>query len=142
MNSDDLLRHRADIADLVYRYAHNMRHGKSADCAALFAPDGEFEIRELYPADPDSLHIRKHLIGREAIHDYVAAAAGHGIIVCPLIHNLLIEVDGDRAQANSMMTTRTWPGGYELVGEYHDSFSYRSGWLFQSRVYTILKAEV
>ena len=130
----------AAIADLVHRYALNIRTGRGADCAALFTGDAVFEIREADPADLAAARVRKTLTGREAIRDYIAAAAGSGIVVCPLVHNLLIEVDGDEAQSNCIMTTRTWPGGHEMIGEYRDRYRYESAWLFRSRVYTIFRS--
>ena len=132
---------RTAIADLVYRYTLNIRTGRGADCAGLFTEDGVFEIRQAHPADPNSAQVRATLTGRDAIRDYIAAAAASGILVCPLIHNLLIDVAGDRAQSNCIMTTRTWPAGHELIGEYRDSYVHgESGWLFRSRLYTIFES--
>jgi ketosteroid isomerase-like protein len=131
---------RAAIADLVHRYALNIRTGRGADCAALFTGDGVFEIREADPADLAAARVRKTLTGRDLIRDYLAAAAGSGIVVCPLVHNLLIEVDGDEAQSSCIMTTRSWPSGHEVVGEYRDCYRYASGWLFRSRVFTIFRS--
>lgn len=133
----DLLQSRVEIADLVHRYAFNVRTGKGLDCASLFIPDAEFEIREMNPQDPDSQRTRQRLVGRDAIVDYIVKSTSHGILVCPLIHNLLVEVEGDHARGHCMMTTRSWPAGYELVGEYQDSFRFQSRWLFESRLYTI-----
>ena len=74
------------------------------------------------------------------IRDYIVEKAGSDILVCPLIHNLLIEVDGETARSSCVMTSRTWPSGYELIGEYRDTFRYESGWLFQSRIFTIFRS--
>jgi SnoaL-like domain len=128
---------RAAIADLVHRYAFNIRTGRGADCAALFTEDAVFEIREAHPAKLAAARVRQSLAGRDAIRDYIVVAAGSGILVCPLIHNLLIEVNGNEAHSNCIMTTRTWPAGRELIGEYRDAYRYESAWLFRSRVYTI-----
>jgi hypothetical protein len=131
---------RAAITDLIHRYAYNVRNRRGADCAALFTTDAVFEIREANPADPAAARLRKRLSGRDEIRDYVAAATGSGIIVVPLIHNLLIDVHGNEAHSNCIMTTRTWPSGHEMIGEYHDSLRRESGWLFSARIYTIFKS--
>jgi hypothetical protein len=139
MKTTGLQESRAAIADLVHRYALNIRTGRGADCAALFTGDAVFEIREADPANQAAARVRKTLTGRDAIRDYLVAAAGSGIVVCPLIHNLLIEVDGDEARSNCIMNTRTWPSGHETIGEYRDRYRHESAWLFRSRVYTIFR---
>lgn len=131
---------RAAIADLVHRYAFNIRRQRGRENIALFTDDAEFIVRNATPTDLDAAQTRTHVVGREAIADYIARSAGSGILVCPIIHNLLIEIDGACAESSCLMTTRSWPAGHELIGEYHDSFR-RDGdsWRFSKRVYTIFQ---
>jgi hypothetical protein len=70
---------------------------------------------------------------------YVARSTGAGS-VCPLIHNLLIEVDGHDATCNSVMTAMVWASGKTMIGEYHDVLRYEGTWRFASRTYTIMRA--
>lgn len=129
--------HRVAIVDLVHRYAYCIRTRQAGKAADLFTEDGVFEVRSVDPFDPDSVQVRRTLTGREAIRDYVVKAEAYGIRICPLIFNILVEFDGDIATSNSVMESRTWPAGHEVIGEYDDSFRRESEWLFQSRVFTI-----
>jgi hypothetical protein len=139
MNNNPVDSSQTEISQLVHRYAYNIRSGKAEDCAALFAPDAIFEIREFNPMNPAPSRTLKKLVGRDAIIDYVVSTSREGIVICPLIHNLIIEIQGDTAEGNCMMTTRTWPAGHEVIGEYQDSFRRQGDWLFQARVYTIFR---
>lgn len=139
MTDPGFLESRAAIADLVHRYALNVRNRNAAGCTDLFADTITFEIREIAFADPASEpRLRSKIDGREAVLDYIVKASTADIRVCPIIHNLLIDIDGDRARANCVMTSRIWPTGAEMIGEYDDQFCFEGGrWLFQARVYTI-----
>ena len=140
MDNSATLTAKADIADLIHRYALNIRSGKGPECAKLYTEDGLFETRMAKPTIADSVQVRKSLTGRDEILQYLLAVAGGGVHVCPLVHNLLIEVDGDQARSSCVMETRTWPAGNEVIGEYHDSFRRTAeGWLFQSRIFTIFQ---
>ena len=134
--------HRAEIVEVVHRYAYCIRSQQASQGADLFTEDGVFEIRAMDPRDADSLQVREVLVGREAIRDYVVKVEGYGLRVCPLIFNAVVEVDGATATCNSIMESRTWPAGHEVIGEYHDCFR-REGqqWLIQSRVFTIFQSQ-
>lgn len=141
MNSNHNVAAKVAITELIHLYAYNIRSGLGVECGDLFTQDGIFEIRQMNPKDPASIIARKTLVGRDEIRDYVTAASTSGLLVCPLIHNLLIEVDGDIARSTCMMETRTWPAGFESIGEYQDAFHHTDhGWLFTHRVYTIFQA--
>lgn len=131
---------RASIADLVHRYAFNIRRQRGRENIALFTDDAEFIVRNAVPTDLAAAQVRTHVVGRDAIADYIARSAGSGILVCPIIHNLLIEVESDSGSSSCLMTTRSWPAGHELIGEYQDSFR-RDGeaWRFSKRIYTIFQ---
>lgn len=134
----DLLLARAAIADLVHTYALNVRTGNGADCAALFTDDAVFEVREAPPSNPAAGRSRSRLEGRAAIAAYVARTASPENRVCPLIHNLLIDVRGNEATSTCVMISVVWSSGRQLIGEYHDSYNFEKEWRFSSRVFTIL----
>lgn len=131
---------RAAVSDLVHRYALHIRQGDPGAAAALFTADGAFEVRDIDPAAPDSLAVRNRAEGHDAVAAYVAKATSSARMV-PMIHNLIVELDGDRATASSLMVGRIWPTSREVIGEYADSFRRESGhWLFSERIYTIWRA--
>lgn len=134
----DFLLARAAIADLVHSYALNIRTGNGADCAKLFTEDAVFEVREAPPGNSAAGRTRSRLEGRDAIAVYVARTANPEARVCPLIHNLLIDVRGSEATSTCVMTSIVWSSGRQLVGEYRDSFCYEDEWRFTSRIFTIL----
>jgi ketosteroid isomerase-like protein len=136
----EVLAARAEIADLVHRYARIIRTGDIEECPALFTPDATFEVREMTPGDPSSAVTRAKLEGREAILEYVRKSAA-GATVCPLIHNLLIDVEGNSATSNAVMTAHVWSSGQTLIGEYRDRFCKDDAWRFTARIYTILRPQ-
>jgi hypothetical protein len=135
----ELLETRARITDLVYRYAHNIRTGKAAECATLFTEDAEFEVREAILGKQISGRTRSRLVGREAIRNYLVNGAASGGGVCPMIHNLLIHVKGREATSSCVMTAVVGASGESLLGEYEDSYRYDGDWRFTSRIFTILR---
>ncbi len=134
-----ILEARAAIGDLIHRYALNIRSLQSAACADLFTNDGEFEIRDTDPAGEAGYTTRAHNIGREAVLNYIGGAQ-RKLRVFPMIRNLLIEVDGSTATSTCLMSSRTWPAGSEVFGEYQDSFREEvNGWRFTRRIFTMYK---
>lgn len=129
---------RAAITDLVYTYALNIRAGNGAECVKLFTADGVFEVREAPLGGRGAGRTRSRLTGHDAIASYLARASGSDTRVCPLIHNLLIHVDGPEATSNCVMTSFVWPSGQQFIGEYQDSYRYETGWRFTSRLFTML----
>jgi hypothetical protein len=129
---------RTAIADLIHTYARNIRAGRGADCVPLFTADAVFEVREAPLGSSEAVRTRLKLTGHAALSNYLVRATGDAR-VCPLIHNLLIEVTGHEAVSNCVMTSLVWPSGQPLMGEYHDSFRFESGtlWRFSSRLFTI-----
>jgi SnoaL-like domain len=135
----ELLAARAHISDVVYRYAFFIRNGDIDACMKLFTTDATFEVRQAIAGDPSSLCTRSKASGHEAILKFVsqsAATAG----VCPLIHNLLIDVNGRQATSSAVMTAVMLSGGQTVIGEYQDTFRLEDEWRFSSRVYTIFRA--
>lgn len=134
----DLLLARAAIADLVHTYALNVRSGNGADCAQLFTDDAVFEVREAPPGNPAAGRTRSKIEGLDAIAAYVGRTSTPENRVCPLIHNLLIDVHGREATSTCVMISVVWSSGHQLIGEYLDSYRFEDGWRFTSRVFTIL----
>lgn len=129
------------VANLVHRYALHIRNGEPAACASLLANDVTFTIRERDPRTPaDQTTIRTSLSGREDVLAYICRSAGGEVRVLPIIHNLLIDVTGERATGNCLMVSRTWPVGHEFIGEYDDAFvRVDGGWLFAARTFTMFR---
>jgi hypothetical protein len=132
----DELEARQAIADLIYTYARDIRYDEPEKVSELFTPDGFFEIRDGYPDKPE-FTVRGRLEGRAAIDAYLAPGKGkpHPI---PLIRNLIVEVQGDSATANSVMDAQIFGTDHKVFGEYRDSLKRVDGrWLFASRTFTM-----
>jgi hypothetical protein len=125
---------RAAIADLVHTYALNIRSRRGAGCGDLFTEDAVFETRK---GEPDAAVLNR-LEGRAAIRAYLAKASEGASRVCPMIHNLLVNVHGGEASSNCLMVAVVLPSGDELLGEYRDTYRFEGAWRFSSRTYTIL----
>src|ERR1700740_680011 len=122
---------REAITDLVHRYALNIRRGRPQDCADLFTEDASFAICDAESPDATEITERAHPKGRAAVMDYVQKSSSSGFRVVPMIRNLLVEIEGGTATSTSLMSSRTWPAGAEVFGEYQDSFREEDGrWLF------------
>ena len=122
---------------LIYTYARNIRRGRGIDCVELFTGDGVFEIRDC-PLDSDRVTVRARLEGREQIAAYLTRGDGAAARVCPVVGNLMVDIRGDTAVANSVMTATVLPGGKRLLGEYEDHLVFDGGWRFASRRFDIL----
>ena len=133
----ELLESRASITDLVHRYAKNIAAGRFEDCAPLFTEHATFEVRQATPGNPESVRTLTKLVGVGAILSYVTRSGAGG--VCPMIHNLLIDVSGHEATSSCVMAATVWANGQVIVGEYEDSYRREGDWRFISRVYTILR---
>jgi len=132
------LAHRAAIADLVHTYAKHVRDGNGGACADLFTADAVFEVREAIVGSEAAARTRSKLTGRDAIGAYVGRTTVPAARVCPLIYNLLIDVNGREATSTCVMTSIVWSTGQQLVGEYQDKYRDENGWRFSSRVFTIM----
>ena len=124
------------IADLVHAYARAVRREEVEQLADLFIPTGAFEVRGGHP-DRAEYKVRMRFETPDALVVYLLEGKGKPHPV-PLIHNLMIEVDGDSATANSMMAAPIHGTDREILGEYRDSFVRVAGrWLFSERIYTV-----
>jgi hypothetical protein len=133
----ETLAHRADIADLVHRYALYIRTRTVAQCVELFTDDAVFEHWQVDPSsDAPSVLKRRH-VGRDAIIESLSSSQPPaGMRLVPMIHNLLIDVRDHEAESSSVMVAAVMPGGRQILGEYRDRFRYDSRWRFVLRSYT------
>jgi ketosteroid isomerase-like protein len=137
----DLLQSRVQITDLVHRYAQAVRGADVDGCIRLFTADAEFMVCDQDRAGVGQPVIRWALKGREAIRAFLAENLTPGAI-CPLIHDLLIDIRGGDATANCAMTGAAWDGRPQFMGVYDDSFRREPDWLFTSRAFTLFTAPI
>jgi len=124
------------IADLVHHYARAVRREAYEDLAALFVAGGTFEVRSGRP-DRAEYTVRQRFDTPHALVAFLSEGKGKPHPV-PLIHNLMIEVEGDAARSNAMMTASITGTDKQVTGEYHDSFARVDGkWRFAARIYTV-----
>jgi hypothetical protein len=128
---------RGEVADLVNAYALHVRSREAFRCSEFFTEDAVFETWRTPPGEAKPA-LANRLEGREAILAYITKASQGAVGVCPMIHNLLIEVNGREATSNCVMAAVTIPAGGEIFGEYQDAFRFDGRWRFSSRKYTIL----
>jgi hypothetical protein len=130
---------RFAVSDLIHTYAQRVRRDEPDCAAALFLPDGVFEMRDGEP-DCAEYSVRVRLEGADAINAHLSAGKGRAHPV-PLIHNLIVAVDADTAHANCVMEGQIFATGQKVVGEYHDILRRVDGrWYFSSRVFTMYPA--
>lgn len=126
------------VADLIYTYAKFVRSDQPEKIASLFLLDGSFEVRDGHP-DQDGYTVRSTDRSQAEIDAKMTAMKGHQHPV-PLIRNLIVEVDGDTATANSVMDAKIYGTSHSIMGEYRDTCRRVNGrWCFASRVFTIYK---
>ena len=127
---------RTAIAELIHAYARFIRRDQPDQVHTLFASGGTFEVRDGHPDSAD-FTVRNHYASPQEIHDHLAPNKGKPHPV-PLIHNLIIELDGDSARAKCVMEAQIYGTAHKVIGEYHDSFCRVDGeWRFAARIYTI-----
>lgn len=130
-NPEQLLRELADreqIRDLVTLYAHRVTHGLSS--ADLFTDDGAYIHRRTPDGEPEVTRGRKEL---DAHYVERPGAAG---VATPMIHNLLINLNGDEADSICSIELRLWQAGKSSLatGYYRDRFRREDGrWKFVVR---------
>jgi ketosteroid isomerase-like protein len=135
----DRIESKLAIADLVHDYARAIRHNRTEDIAGMFAPDSFFEVRGGHPSQPDYA-VQQRFEGAKAIGEFMMQGKGRPHPV-PLVHNLMIEVDGDRASGLCAMEGQVYGTEHKIIGEYRDSYVRIDGrWKFASRTYTMYTA--
>ncbi|MDE8651111.1 nuclear transport factor 2 family protein [Novosphingobium album (ex Liu et al. 2023)] len=127
---------KAAIADLIHQYARLVRRDQPEGLGALFAPGGTFEVREGHPSLPE-FRLRSRFESPEDLVAYLEQGKGKPHPV-PLIHNLMIAIEGDTATADCVMEAQIHGTVHKVFGEYHDSFVKVDGaWRFSARIYTM-----
>lgn len=126
------------ITDLIYRYTESIRRQRPKDCLAYFSTDALVELRHTDTERPGHSTLHDRFIGKEEIASSFDETAGASACIWPMIHNLRIELDGDRASSCCVMMSAIWPHGKEYVGEYRDTFRREEGgWKFTERIFTL-----
>jgi len=130
---------QAAIADLVHHYARAVRRNEPERVEELFMPNGTFEVRTGHPDRPD-FTLRTRFASPQALVAFLVSQKG-GPHPVPLIHNLIVTVEGDSATAESVMVATIHGTDKQVRGEYADSFARVDGrWLFCARIYTIYES--
>jgi len=126
-----MLRELADrelIRDLTHSYAHRVAHGLAN--ADLFTDVGAYIHRRTLD-DPG--HVTR---GRAALDAHFAPRPGTTGGAMPMIHNHLIEIDGDEARATCSIELRVSADGESMIasGFYRDRLRREGGvWKFVER---------
>ena len=135
----DRVEARLAIAELIHTYARCIRYDQPDQVGALFTEDGIFELRQGEPDKAEFTLSYRHE-GRAAIHAQMSHNKGNAHPV-PLIHNLIVDVDGDLATSTCVMNGTIYGTTHAIMGEYRDSFRRVDGkWLFAARVFTMFAA--
>ena len=118
---------REEIRDLIATYAHRVTHGRSV--ADLFTDDGAYIHRRSRDAEPEVKRGRAELDAH-----YIDRPDNVGNVT-PMIHNLLLSVNGDEARGICSIELRIWAGdGVMASGYYEDRFRREDGrWKFVER---------
>lgn len=136
-SSESTIRELADreqIRDLAATYAHRVAHGLAN--ADLFTDDGAYIHRRAPDEQPHEIR------GREALDAHYVARPGGAGSATPMIHNHLIEVDGDLAQAVCSIELRIAgeEGSIFASGYYQDRLRREDGtWKFVERSLTFFR---
>ena len=121
---------RAQIEELTAIYAQRMAHGVGV--ADLFTDDGAY-INRGTPGVP-----AREIRGRAMLDEYYGDRDMPEPPL-PMLHNHLIEVDGDTARGLCSMELRLGTQGISMVGSgyYEDTFRRENGrWLFAERIFS------
>jgi ketosteroid isomerase-like protein len=130
----DALESREAITALISRYTEVIRYGRPSDVLAMMAENAVVELRHADPDSPEASELVARYTGHDEIRHSFAAHAGVATRVWPMIHNLRIDLDGDRASSVCVLHSAVWPEGKQFVGEYRDTWSRRDGtWKIMSR---------
>jgi hypothetical protein len=123
-----VLADREEIRDLTAIYAHRVAHGLAN--ADLFTDDGAYINRR----SPDSAGTEVR--GRAALDAHFIERPGGAGGAMPMIHNHLIEIDGDDASAVCSIELRVGENGVSTIasGYYQDRLRREDGrWKFVLR---------
>lgn len=126
---------REQIRELIATYAHRVAHGEAN--ADLFTDDGAYIHRRSLDGEPHEVR------GRAELDAHYIARPGSRGAATPMIHNQLIEVDGDSARATCSIELRITSGaGIFASGYYEDQLRREAGlWKFVERRVTFFRWE-
>jgi uncharacterized protein (TIGR02246 family) len=128
LSNDDAIRRLLDleeIRDLARRYAHCVWQRDAAGASAVFADDGEMDTGDRPP-----------LVGRAAIRA-VYEEVFRTQPFRPMLHNHVIELDGDSATGTVYLDVRATMDGVDKVGLgfYQDRYVRTAeGWKIRARL--------
>ena len=130
-----LLADREQVRDITAIYAHRVTHGLSV--ADLFTDDGAY-IQRRSPDEP-ALEVR----GRAELDAHYIERPGFAGTATPMIHNHLIELDGDEARAICSIELRIQAERPIFAsGYYQDRLRREDGrWKFVERRVTFFRWE-
>jgi hypothetical protein len=138
-NRLDVIEAKLAIADLIHDYARAIRHNANEDVEGMFAPDAFFELRRGHPSQPE-YEVQYRHEGAAMIGSSMMDGKGKPHPV-PLIHNVIIKVDGDRASGLIAMEGQVYGTEHGIMGEYRDAYVRIDGnWKFASRTFTMYAA--
>ncbi|MDA8280123.1 MAG: nuclear transport factor 2 family protein [Actinomycetota bacterium] len=119
------------IRDLTQRFTDAVNRSATAEMAALFAPDGRWEV----PGVTDT-------VGHDAIAARLAGLLAQFSLLVQLLHSGVVMLDGDRATARWYLTEHARDadgGGALFIGYYDDDLVRQDGvWRFASRRFAFL----
>lgn len=124
---------REEIRDLTATYAHRVAHGLAN--ADLFTDDGAYIHRRSPNEAPHEVR------GRKALDEHYIERPNNVGVATPMIHNHLIEVDGDEARAVCSIELRIAADEVTLAsGYYEDRLRRDAGrWKFVERKVTFFR---
>ena len=132
----DRIEARLAIAEVIHTYARCIRYDQPDQVGALFTEDGAFELRQGEPDKAEFTRSYRHE-GRAAVHAQMSHNKGTAHPL-PLIHNLIVDVDGDHATSTCVMNGTIYGTTHAIMGEYRDTFRRVDGkWLFAERIFTM-----
>lgn len=132
----EALEAKAQIADLVHGYALAIRREAYEEIAGFFAPGGTFEVHTGKPNEEQTTLRQLYASAGDLVAFLLAGRGRPGPV--PVVHNLVVTLDGDTAQANAVMVARILGTGAEILGEYFDTCVKVDGrWLFAARKYVV-----
>jgi hypothetical protein len=123
---------REEIRELIARYAHRVAHAISL--ADLFTDDGVYIVR--FPDRPV-----QETRGRQALDAHFGKPGAFDAQPLPMIHNLLLDIDGNEAKGICSNELRMAENGKSMIGSgyYQDQFRRENGhWKFAVRDMTFI----
>jgi len=130
----EFLEAKEAIAEQIARYTEAIRLGRPQEVLELMTEDAVVELRHADPGNPVESELVARFVGHDEIRFSFAGEAGPGASVWPMIHNLRVDLEGNRAHTICVLESAVWPVGKQFVGEYRDTWVRVNGtWKFATR---------